>query len=355
MKRRRKWIGILMMAVVLFAGCNNGGDLPGPEVPKQDDVKQESERTDISAQKESEPEQEKQTLLEESPFNPEMIEELGESLQVFYGWTVVNYDGSSRKLEFGEERTVDLKMELESTHACEVGYMIFVDGIPQKYRVGEEEGYVIPVDCEKGISYATLEFSPVVSETKEEHTVIFACMFHPDFRASEENMDYGNYHSISQVLPWTINGDFSEQDFVISTDVVYCPIAEEIKEQYTRVNRDGTVVRQYDSTLFKRFYQKGTETLRFEGKENAQLVLFGGEERTYRVSLFVDHQPVAAFSGAEYVDVTVKKDQMAVIDLDLSPVEISDYSCLYAILWSDLMGDAQTSTVEKTDSITLFR
>lgn len=299
-------------------------------------------------------EQEKQTLIEESPFSPEAIEGLGEALQVFYGWTVANYDSSLKNIDFGEKKSVDLMMEIESTHACEVGYMIFVDGIPQRYRMGEQEGYVIPVGCEKGISYATLEFSPVVSERKKEHTVIFACMFHPNFRVSEEDMNYGNYHRISQLLPWTISGDFSEEDITISTDVEYRPLTEEIKEQHTRINRDGTVVKQYESTLLSMFCQNGKEAERFTGGENTQLVLYGGDERTYRVSLFVDHQPIAAFSGAEYVDVAVKKDQMAVIDLDLSEAEISDYSCLYAILWSDSMKDEEKFIVEKTESITLF-
>lgn len=299
-------------------------------------------------------EQEKQTSKEESPFSPEMIEGLGEALQVFYGWTVANYDSSLKKIDFGEKKSVDIMMEIESTHACEVGYMIFVDGIPQRYRMGEREGYVIPVDCEKGISDATLEFSPVVSEGKEEHTVIFACMFHPNFRISEEEINYGNYHRISQLLPWTISGDFPEEDITISTDVEYRPLTEEIKEQHTRINRDGTVVKQYESTLLSMFCQNGKETERFTGGENTQLVLYGGDERTYRVSLFVDHQPITAFAGAEYADVVVKKDQMAVIDLDLSGVEFSDYSCLYAILWSDSMRDEEKFIVEKTQSITLF-
>lgn len=300
-------------------------------------------------------EQEKQTLKEESPFSPEAIAGLGEALQVFYGWTVENYDNSLRKIDFGEKKSVDLTMEIDSTHACEVGYMIFVDGVPQKYRVGEKEGYVIPVDCEKGISHATLEFPPVVSERKDEHAVIFACMFHPSFRVSEEGNDYGNYHRISQLLPWKISGNFSEQDITISTDVEYRPLTKEIKERYTRENRDGTVVKQYESTLLSMFYQNGTETKKFDGGENTQIILFGGDECTYRVSLFVDHRPIRAFAGAEYADVAVKKDQMAVIDLDLSRVDFSDYSCLYAILWSDSMEDAEKYIIEKTESVTLFR
>lgn len=300
-------------------------------------------------------EQDKQTLIEESPFSPEAIAGQGEALQVFYGWTVANYDSSLRNIDFGEKKSVDLMMEIDSTHACEVGYMIFVDGVPQKYRVGEKEGYIIPIDCEKGISNATLEFAPIVSERKDEYPVIFACMFHPNFRVSEEDMNYGNYHRISQLLPWKINGDFFEEGITISTDAEYCPLTEEIKEQHTRIDRDGTVVKQYASTLLSMFCQNGKETEQIIGGENTQLVLYGGEECTYRISVFVDHQPISAFSGAEYADVTVKKDQMAVIDLDLSGVEFSDYSCLYAILWSDSMRDGDKFIVEKTESVTLFR
>lgn len=300
-------------------------------------------------------EQGKQVVKEESPFSPEMLESLGETLQVFYSWTVTNYDSSLKRIDFKEENYVDLTMGIESTHDCEVGYMIFVDGIPQKYRMGDEEGYVIPVDCDKGISSATLEFSPVVPEEKEDYNVIFACMFHPGFRASEECMDYGNYHRVSQLLPWKISGDFLKQHISISNEVLYRPLTEEIKERHTRINHDGTIVRQYETALFSKFYQNGTETLKFLGRENTQLVLYGRDECMYRVSLYVDHQPVAAFSGAEYADVVVKKDQMTVIDLDFSEVDLADYSCIYAILWSDSAKDDGRYMIEKTDSVTFIR
>ncbi|MBQ8314189.1 MAG: hypothetical protein IJX95_00415 [Lachnospiraceae bacterium] len=70
----------------------------------------------------------------------------------------------------------------------------------------------------------------------------------------------------------------------------------------------------------------------------------------------MDQSPVAAFSGADYVDVLMENEQMAVVDLELSEVEISDYSCMYAILCPISSGeDAVERMVEKTKSITLFR
>ena len=266
-----------------------------------------------------------------------------------------NYDASVRKMDLGEESSMNLVMEIDSTNACEVGYMMFIDGIPQQYRIGEEEGYVIPVDCEKGVTSTTLKVVPTVPDAEGNHIVNFACMYYPSFRVSEEESHYGSYHNLSQLLPWRIRGALSETDTAINTNVMYQPISEEIKEQYVRVNRDGTVRKLYESVLYSMFYQNGAETERFDGGENTQLVLFGGEECSYRVSLFVDHRPVAVFDGMAYADVTMKNEQMVIIDLDFSEIAFEDYSCLYAILCPvSSMGNDADQMPEKTASVTLF-
>lgn len=333
-KCNRMWI--LGMCVLALAGCQTA--------PKEKQAEK-----NIPTKKIEQPEEEK------NPFDLEAIEKSGQIIQASYGWTVANYDDSVRKLDLGEKTSMDLEMEIDSTNACEVGYMMFIDGIPQQYQMDEEESYLIPVDCEKGVSSTTLKVTPMVPESNKEHTVNFVCLFQPSFRVSEEENHYGNYHSMSQLLPWRISGTLSETDTTISTNVTYQPITEEIKEQYVRVNRDGTVRKLYETVLYSMFYQNGTETERFDGGENAQLVLFGGEECSYRISLFVDHQPVAAFNGAAYADVTMKNEQMAVIDLDFSEIAFEDYSCLYAILCPvSSMGNDADQMVEKTPSITLF-
>jgi len=296
------------------------------------------------------------SILEDSPFDLEKIKQSGQEIQDFYGWSLESYDTAGRRIVLEENVSAELVMEMESLNDTEVGYMILVDGIPQVYQIGEKESYLIPVECADGVSREIMVFTPAVAEVKDEHTVHFVCINRPNFRVSEENMDYGTYHSLSQLLPWKINGPLSEADIVIGTEVTYQSISKEIKEQYTTVNRDGTIRKQYENTLYSLFYQNGTETERFDGTEHTQLVLFGGPEGSYRVSLFVDQCPVAAFSGADYVDVSMEKEQMAIIDLDLSRVEISDYSCLYAIVCPIESGeDTIERMVEKTKTITLFQ
>ncbi len=333
-KYNRIWI--VGMCMLLLAGCQT--------TPESKIVEKEVPTKQIE-----QPEEER------NPFDLTAIEESGQMIQASYGWGVSNYDSTIRKIDLGEETSTDLVMEIDTANACEVGYMMFVDGIPQQYRIGDEEGYLIPVDCEKGISGTTLNVTPAVTDAEKEHIVNFICVFQPSFRVSEEENHYGNYHRISQLLPWRISGALSETDTAVSTNVTYQPIPEEIKEQYVRVNRDGTVRKQYETVLYKLFYQNGTETERFVGGKNTQLILFGGEECTYRVSLFVDNHLVAAFSGAECVDVEMKNEQMAVIDLDFSETTFSDYSCAYAILCPiSSMGNDADQMMEKTASITLF-
>ncbi len=336
MKRCNR-IWMLGMCMVLVAGCQTVSEAK-PE-----------EQTLLTKHTE-------QVKEDENPFDLKAIEESGQTIEAAYEWGVSNYDASVRKIDLEEKGSTDLSMEITCSNTCEVGYMVFVDGVPQMYQIGEAEGYLLPMECEEGDSNTILNVAPSVSETEKEHTMNLVCLYHPSFRVSEEKTQYGNYHNMSQLLPWKISGTFSETDIVISTNVKYQPISENIKQQYIRVNHDGTVIKQYETILYSKFYQNGIETDRFIGGEETQLVLFGGEECTYRVSLFVNHHPVAAFSGAECVDIDMKNGQMAVLDLDFSEVKISDYSCLYAVLCPiDVNGNDMDRLAEKTVSITLFQ
>lgn len=334
--KKCNWIWIIGVSLLALTGCHTvpeekqaGKDIPTKQIEQPDE--------------------------ERNPFDLSEIEKSGQIIQASYGWTVANYDPSIRKIDLEEKTSIDLVMEIDSTNACEVGYMIFVDGIPQQYRVGEAEGYLIPVNCGKGVSSTTLSVMPAVPDTKKEHTVNFVCLFHPSFRASEKGNHYGNYHNLSQLLPWKISGTLSQTDAAISTNVTYQPLPQEVKEQYIRVNRDGTVIKQYETVLYSKFYQNGSEMEQFDGRENTQLVLFGGEECSYRVSFFVDHCPATVFDGAAYVDVTMKNEEMAILDLDFSETMFADYSCAYAVLCPlDSTGNDADRLVEKTASITLF-
>ena len=331
---KRTWICVLGLLLVMLTGCQGK-----TEVPKD-------EKTGIT----------ESAKADDNPFDLEAIEKSGQIIEASYGWVVGNYDPSIRRIDLAAESSANLKMEISCHDTCEVGYLILIDGIPQKYCIGEEEGYVIPVNCEAGDSYTNLQFTPTVQEMGEEHTMNFVCLYHPSFRTSEEEPYYGNYHSMSQLLPWKISGEVFNTETAISKNVTYQSISEEIKEQYVRVNRDGTMIKQYENLLHSKFYQNGTEAEQLDGTENIQLVMFGGEECSYRVSLFVNHQPVEVFSGAKYVDVTMKDEQMAIVNLDFSKVLYSDYSCVYVIMCPlDSVASDADRLVEKTESITLFR
>lgn len=332
------WIPIVAICLMVLTGCQTAPEekQAAKELPTKQAEKEEKE--------------------EKNPFDLSEIEKSGQTIQASYGWTVANYDASLRKIDLEGENSMDLVMEIDSTNVCEVGYMMFIDGIPQKYRIGEKEGYLIPVNCDKGSSSTTLRVMPVVLDREKEHTANFVCLFQPSFRVSEEENHYGNYHNLSQLLPWKVSGNLGQTDVTISTNVTYQPLPESVKEQYIRVNRDGTVIKQYETVLYSKFYQNGSETERLEGSENTQLVLFGGEECSYRVSLFVNHYPVAAFDGMTYADVAMKNEEMAILDFDLSEIVFDDYSCVYAVLCPLNSGENDVERlVEKTASITLFR
>ncbi len=340
---KTKLMIILTVIVSMFAGCAEH------RIPA-------STNTSITDNDISSEDKKEENTIDKNPFDLEKIKKSGVNIDASYGWGIRNYDGNIRNISLGEEDGTDIVIDINASSDCEVGYLLFIDGLPQKYTIEGKEGYNIPVFCSSGETEAVLNIEPIITEDDEEHVLFFACMYNPSFRTSADRPMYGNYHRITHLFPWKISGDFKKSDSEIKNYDDYRNLSEELKEKYMYVKRDGTVRKQYEYAVVTEFCQNGTEGEMFKGTENTQMIVFGGPEQTYRISVFVDNEPAAVFDNAYYMDVTLDSEKMAVLDLDLSGTDFSDYSCLYAFICPiGIQGIESDPFVVVSDSITLFK
>lgn len=302
-------------------------------------------------------------LVEENPFNTEEIENAGQEVSANYGWGVKNYDPEVREIPYSDG---EIRLGLEFSNSgpnCEVGMMIFIDGIPQKYS-NESSGmrsYMNPVNITEKQQEFSIYLEPKFTMKGKKHRMFIACIYEPSYRDKTAKAGFGNFHKISALLPWHIVCKKSyDEKLEVSKGNDLSEIPKSIKEEFARRNEDGQERNILDYETKIKYFQdnKMVEGFSINAARDLQIKIFGGETGEYRLSLFVDHELVNAFSGKPYVDISLKKDKMLSIDIP-SLVDISSAgkgSCMYVMMCPiDEQRPDEVYELIKMDSIVLMK
>jgi len=67
------------------------------------------------------------------------------------------------------------------------------------------------------------------------------------------------------------------------------------------------------------------------GRATVHLFVYGGQEVTNRITVFVNHLPVR-INGADFIEVQMSQGKMAIFDLELELAELDHFNSLYAIM-----------------------
>lgn len=332
-----------ILICILLCGCGNQATEPTTNTTSSDSLTKD--------------------LESDNPFNVEEIEASGQQVDANYGWWVSNYDSTIREIAYdGSE--LNLTITVDNADAqCEVGMLVFIDGIAQKYYLTEEAeaSYVIPIQLEEQTQTEfSLHLKPTFGITGTEHEMYLACMYEPSYRTSESNTGYGYYSNILPGLPWNITYEVSEPEVETASCVTYNPISEDIKNQYIKTRNDGTIENTMNTSVISKFTQNDMplENAIINAEDPIHLQLFGGTVKNYRICVFVDNKLVNAFSGKPYQDVNLDENTMADIEitLDAKTMEINDYSSMYVMLCPiDYEQFDDTFMIEKTDSLILLK
>ncbi len=296
---------------------------------------------------------------EENPFSSQIDQATTEAA---YSWGIANYDKEKRTITY-DGNGLELEIEIDNMQAaCEIGFMVFIDGIAQPYRLEEDtaEAYIHPIELEESTKKTVLlTLEPEFAIAGNEHEMYIASMYGPSYRVTEENAGYGNYESILPCLPWKIK--YAARDHADCTDdqVQYTDLPDEVRKQYIIESSDGTTTNKLDTQLVTKYVQNGTivENAKIDVSDDLTLQLYGGENQKYRICAMVDHCPVSVFGGKAYCDVVVESGRMAEVTVGFQELsEIQNYSPLYFVLCPiDETGYRDNLLIDKTSSAYFVR
>lgn len=335
MKKKGIIFGIMFSCAVMAAwGCGNEKKLSSIE----NDTAVSSSSEDGGEENSEDSNSEDESPRDDNPFDTEAIEESGQEVLANYGWGIDNFDAKKRELSYdGKTMEIDFSFDNDS-EKFQAGILIFIDGIAQKYSLEPQgkEDYIIPLDIEKKENQIIKAYlKPRFGKDGENHTVHFASMFEPSYRASDEKKGYGSYHSISLQLSWNLRYKAGAEKDLVGNAVQYSDLTKEQREFYIYQNDDGTIKNALEEMKFE-FIQDGEviEDHAVDKNRKLELNVLGGEETTYRISAWLDGKPAKVFAGKEYDDFVAKSGKRAVFDLDLasSDVKAEKYSSLEFIV-----------------------
>lgn len=274
-----------------------------------------------------------------------------------YGYTITNYDKEKRVIDdyHGGEMEVDFKFYNSGAEA-EVGIMIYIDGIAQKYKKkGKDDfAYIIPITLEKETdSVERIYFTPEFGANIKEHTMNFECIFMPSYQCNENNRGFGNYHHALPMLTWKIIYDYDGNIPEIFKKFTLQKITKKTVHEYFSVsnNNEWNELENLKYSLIQDGKKRNNRYIDWDASKIASFALMGGESCTYRLSAYINHEPVNIFDGKKYADVDVKKNKITEIKLDIGSIKkkVNNFDSFY-IMISPLLNDDKF-TQEKMDSI----
>ena len=83
-----------------------------------------------------------------------------------------------------------------------------------------------------------------------------------------------------------------------------------------------------------------------------QLLLYGGQEVTNRITFFVNHQPVQV-NGVDFVEVKLTSGQMALVMVELMLDDLEHFNSLYAVMMATGDGYRLQDNMFKTPTLLL--
>ena len=248
------------------------------------------------------------------------------------------------------------------------GFLLYVDGIPQPYKL-EPEGeyaYMHSVSLEEDAEDLpfTFYFVPVIGTAGTPSVLSVTSLTNPRFQPDmKETSSYGGYHSsLTAEYPIRLASDpplFSEQAAVnrciLNMNRQALPVTSDYLEtrgwsigqlsegNYQFITYNGEV--RYDNLAVS---SDAPAAIHYE--------LAGIPGMRSQTTFYIDHTPIADAGGTLVFDNTFSSGEVIAYDFEIDPAKLSEFNTFYAVtvpLDTDDYPDYPISTL-KTESILLW-
>lgn len=247
--------------------------------------------------------------------------------------TSYGFNFGTKDIDYGSEELVLSPMLMGGDTPTRVGFMVFVDGIPQKYcsENSSEYSYISGFDIEENSEKThRLTVEPIIDNDMSEHIISVSTILAPDFVPPLETPTFGNYHRIlrnkSKKLSDEITGIAAADEYK-ALKAENRVLTNEEKEEYGLGEEYGTgYAVECDLQQFKRL----ESTFVLKSGENcltATLCAYSTmpDVQDYRVTVFVNHKPVKINGDYNCVDVKMEGGKISETEITLENIKAGDF------------------------------
>ena len=251
-----------------------------------------------------------------------------------------------------------------------IGFLLFLDGKPQAYKVNDTEAEYEYLHCfqlsEKHEEKFSFVFTPDTGKKGDILNMTVMSVTRPDFRPDmKETSSYGWYHqSFERVLKLHFNEDAPDSDSIYGESIAAfrdVRISEEkitssfVENELVKAGWNGVTMDTLDSGVYWTIAYDGElvyDNINLTSKDTLTLryTLCGTAGARYGISFFLDHKPIS-FEEAVSYDVTLSKGNVWVIEATIDTAKLDDFHTFYATA----VAADKDSVTSKTGSILLYK
>lgn len=348
-------VSCLLIVIVLAAGCSNPNPNPNP-TPEAG----ESNASGNANQNPFEAGKEEGVILGSIGHgfvNPD-LDENGKMRSL-------RYDGGEIKIPYSVNA---------SGKAKNVGFLVFIDGIPQPYKFNTTDApyeymHIFELEEDDKDTPFTFVFTPVKGKKGDTLGISIASMYNPGFIPDmKETSSYGGYHSTLEAggtLYFNKDADaldpssIPQYEYASHVRLSTEPVTKELLEAQSgmeAVDMDTLEQRVFSDLYIDGEVKRDNVKVNDSGTLHVSFKIFGHPGVRYRNTLFINHQAVTSKDGSSF-DTELAKGDVAVIDMDIDLAKLDDFSTIYVVSVPVNAADFPDDVVvlQKTLSLLLYK
>ncbi|MVO99728.1 beta-glucanase/beta-glucan synthetase [Paenibacillus lutrae] len=351
MKKLRVFKGAIfcIIFIMLIAGCstNNTKSLyseasPGQTTPTQNTLE---EKTIVKGN------------LFHGFYNPQ-IDEKGKMLPL-------QYNGGELTLDYSVRASGDAK---------NVGFLIFVDGKPQPYKLNKTVSsyqymHTLQVKEDDQDTPFTFLFTPIIGKSGDNLHVSIVSVYNPSFIPDmKETTSYGGYQTTLETGTELIfNQDtemldiavFSQQEGLSNVHQSTEPVTEDLLKKHSvmeKVDIEALEKRVFSDLSVNGETKQDNFKMDKSGKLKIRFKLFGHPDLRYRNTFYINHKALDSEEVSSF-ETVLSKGNAVVVDAEIELDKLEDFNTFYVVSVPINANDFPDDViiVQKTPSLLLYK
>ena len=353
--RKFRWLGFGLFLVVLIASAAGCSKQP-PDKQKAENIQNEKDNP-FKTNKED-------TVVMGSighGFMNPATDENGKMLPL-------QYDGGEMQIDYYVNA---------SGKAKNVGFLVFVDGIPQPYKFNKADAsyeYMHMFDLEEDDKDTpfTFIFTPVTGKKGDTLNVSITSVYNPAFMPDmKETSSYGGYHDTLLVTNSVVfkkdadaldASDIPKYDYLGNIRQSAEPVTKELLDKQSAMR--GVDLETLEKQILSELYFDGESAMKLDnlqvsesGSIHVTLKLFGHPGVKFQNTFYINHHALTTKDGDSSFETVLAKGEAAVVEVEIDLERLEDLNTFYVVSVPMNAEDFPEDVIvlEKTRSILIYK